>query len=272
MALGTPSVVLHSSDGQRVPRFFDYQAEDSLEMSRVHKTPQASVYVTTSASESGAAIDLTAQGFEFLADNEYLVTLVGRHSNDTIKWRQVWQQVVLGGSTPVLRGNPKLVHAVGRSGSNHLDYGDVQAQATYSGDTATAVAANSSAGCSLGDTTTNTTTFTHPVARATPKLYWVNASADDAALTEQVQASIIAATATTASIFTTGVNTTAFEADGFQAGGTLTAFARIVPPPSVFLSMATANVQVHVGYDASDLVQHYVDVYVSRSEYLPFGA
>lgn len=273
MALGTPVVTLHSSDGQRIPRLFKYLAQDSEEMSRVHRTPQVSGYITTSASESGQIIDLTDQGFEFLADNEYRVTLVGRHSNDTIKWRQVWTQIVQGndGTTPILRGDPRLVEAVGRSGSNELDYGLVHAQATYSTDTATAVAANSSNGCSVGNNTTNTITFTHPVARAAPKLYWLSVSPDVADVAEQLHASgPIAATATTASIFLADLATPS--ADGFDDAGTLTAFAKIVPPPSVDLVMNSNNVEVHVGYDASDLVQHYVDVYVERSEYLPFGA
>jgi hypothetical protein len=237
-------------------------------MSRVHATPQVSGYVTTSASETGQVIDLTDQGFEFEADHEYEVLLVGRHSNDANKWRQTWRQVVLGGATPVLRGNPQLVHAVGRISSTHVDYGEIAAQATYSGDTATPVAANSTAGSALGDNATNTVTLTHPIARATPKRFWAQPARAAAAVAGARTADVVAATSTTASVFISDVATPTAAAPS----GTLTVFGFIVPPPSVALVMNSANVEVHVGYDASDLVQHYVDVYVSRGEFLPFGA
>ena len=270
MALGTPVVTLPGSAGELVPKFMNYHAQIPADVARVHRQPQVSGYVTTAAAESGAVIDLTAQGFEFLADHEYDVILVGRHSNDANKWRQVVRQVVLGGSTPVLRGNPQLVHAVGRISSTHVDYGDCHAQATYSTDTATAVAANSSAGSSLGNNSTNTITLTHPVARATPKyIKGINASADVATVSEAVRAGGVSATSTTFSLFVSDVATPS--ADWFDDAGTLDVDFHIEPPPSVALVMATANVQVHVGYDASDLVQHYVDVFIGEGEYLPFG-
>lgn len=270
MSLGTAVVTKPGNAGLLKTKTYNFLAQDSAQVARTLGQPQCSGYVTTSASETGQIIDLTDEGFTFLADHTYQIILRGRHSNDANRWCQTWVYNLRGGTTPLILGSGSLLKADGHISSTSVEYGYVQAQATYAGDTATAVAASTSAGCSLGNTSTNTTTFTHPIARAAPKLYWVNASPDVATNTEQVNASIFGATSTTASIFTAAVTDGA--ADGFDDVGIITAYAFIVPPPSVALSMNSNNVEVIVGYDASDLIQHYVDVFIGEPEYIPFGA
>lgn len=270
MTLGTASVILPGNAGLLKTKTYNFLAQDVAQVARTLGQPQVSGYITSDGAETGQIIDLTDQGFSFLADHTYQIILRGRHSNDANRWCQSWVYNLRGGTTPLILGSGKLLKADGHISTTAVEYGLVQAQATYAGDTATAVAAGTSAGCSLGNTSTNTTTFTHPIARAAPKHYWVNASPDVATNTEQVNASIFGATSTTASIFTSAVTDGA--ADGFDDVGIITAFGFIVPPPSVFLTMNSNNVEVHIGYDASDLIQHYVDVFVGEPEYIPFGA
>lgn len=270
MTLGTPSVTKPGNAGLLKTKTYAFLAQDEAAVARTLGQPQVQGYMTSDAAESGQIIDLTDQGFTFLADHVYQIILRARHSNDASRWRQTWVYTLRGGTTPLILGSGKLLKADGHISTTAVEYGYVQAQATYAVDTATAVAASTSAGCSLGNTSTNTTTFTHPIARAAPKHYWVSASPDVATNTEQITAAIFGATSTTASIFTAAVTDGA--ADGFDDVGIITAFAFIVPPPSVFLTMNSNNVEVHVGYDASDLIQHYVDVFIGEPEYTPFGA
>ena len=249
MSLGTPVVTVPGNAGFLKTKTYNFLAQDAATVARTLDQPQASGYVTTSGSETGAVIDLTAQGFTFLADHIYQIVLRGQHSNDANRWVQTWVQSVLGGTTPVLLGSAKLLNAFGRISTTEVQYGEISAQATYSGDTATAVAANSTAGSSLGNNATNTVTLTHPIARTSPKWFSAQPGRAAAAVAGARTADIVAATSTTATVFISDLAT-----------------------PSVALVMSTNNVQVHVGYDATDLIQHYVDVFIGEPQYLPFGA
>lgn len=273
MSLGTPVVTKPGNAGLLKTKTYNLLAQDEAQVARTLGQPQISGYVTTSAAETGAVLDLTAQGFTFLADHIYTIVLRGQHSNDANRWVQTWVQSVLGGTTPVLLGTPKLLNAYGRIASDTVQYGECHAQATYAQDTATAVPGNSTAGSSLGNNSTNTITLTHPVARAAPK--WVkgiNASSDAATATEGLHVSAYAAGGTATTMLLYAMDLATPSADGFDDVGVLDVDFFIVPPPSVALVMSTNNVQVHVGYDASDLIQHYVDVFIGDPQYLPFGA
>lgn len=261
--------------GRLKDKFFRFQAQEEALVAKTFGHPVISRYGTTTASESGQLIDLTDElgASAFLADHVYQIILRSRASNDANRWLQTWTQTLLGGATPVLLGSPRLLTASGRISSTAVEYGRCHAQATYAGDTATAVAANSSAGSSLGDNSTNTITLTHPVARITPKyVRGINASSDAVTATEGLHVSGYAAGGSSTTMLLYAMDLATPSADGFDDVGVLDVDFFIVPPPSVFLSMNTAQVEVHVGYDASDLIQHYVDVFIGDGEYLPFGA
>jgi hypothetical protein len=107
--------------------------------------------------------------------------------------------------------------------------------------------------------------LTHPIARATGKrVLGVNASADVATATEVLNATVFPVNATTMSIFT--ADTATPSADGFDDDGRLEVSFYILPPPSIALVMSTNNVQVHVGYDATDNVYHRIEVWATRQD------
>lgn len=273
MTVTVGTVTLPGNQGLLKAKTYNFLAQNEAQVARMLGQPQVSGYGTTTASETGALIDLTDEGFEFLADHVYTIMLRGQHSNDANRWVQCWTQSVLGGTTPVLLGSPQLLNAYGRISTTAVQYGRCHAQATYSQDTATAVAANSSAGSSLGNNSTNTITLTHPVARATPKyVTGINASSDAVTATEGLHVSAYVAGGTSTTILLYAMDLATPSADGFDDVGVLDVDFFIAPPPSVFLAMSTNNVQVHIGYDASDLIQHYVDVFIGEPQYLPFGA
>ncbi len=60
-------------------------------------------------------------------------------------------------------------------------------------------------------------------------------------------------------------------ADGFDDDGRLEVSFYILPPPSVALVMNSNNVEIHVGHDASDVLDHYIEVYVGKTEPAAFS-
>jgi hypothetical protein len=218
---------------------------------------------TTDNTAASQLIDLTDEGVTFPAATLRRIRLRSLATTDNDTYFQEWEQFVWGndGTTPVLVGSAKLLNAVGIINGTVVQYGDCAASATYAGDTATAVAANSTAGSSLGNNSTNTITLTHPIARTTPKIVrGVNASADVATASEQILVTAFPATSTTISLF--AADTATPTADGFDDVGLINCSFFIVPPPSVALVMSSNNVEVHVGHDATDDVYHQVEVFI----------
>lgn len=214
-------------------------------------------------------VDLTTQGLTTPAGHMRLIRWRHWVQTDNDRFYVEYERGLLGGTTPVLLGTRRVTHAHGVIAGTTVAYGEGQAQATYaSADTATAVAGSTSAGWSLGNTSTNTTTLTHPIARATPKYYWVNASPDVATNTEQVNASIFGATSTTASIFTAAVTDGA--ADGFDDVGIITAGGFILPPGDADLVMNSNNVELQITGIASDETRHRVEVFIGRAVQVAF--
>lgn len=256
--------------GFLVKKFLDFLAGSNNQRGKTFGLPDAQNITTTTAAETGQAIDLTDEGFSFLADHLYKVTFRSIASTDNDRWVQTWEQYILGGTTPVLLGSPVLLNAFGVIAGTTVQYGLCHAHATYAGDTATAVAANSTAGSSLGNTSTNTTTLTHPIARATGKrVLGVNASPDVATATELLHAGAFIVNSTTMSIFTGDLATPT--GDGFDDVGQLDVSFYILPPPSIALSMNSDNVEVIIGHDASDEVRHLVQVWIEEdASYAPF--
>lgn len=213
-------------------------------------------------------VDLTDLGVTFPATTMRKIRWLHLLQTDNDRFVVEYERWVLGGTTPVLLGTRKATHSHGVIAGTTVQYGDVQAQATYAVDTATAVAANSTAGSSLGNTSTNTTTFTHPTARSSPKYYWLTTSPDVATNTEQINSAIFGASATTASIFTAAVTDGA--ADGFDDVGVMTAGAFILPPGDCDLVMDSNNVTMKVtGIDA-DETRHRVEIYIGPAIHVAF--
>jgi hypothetical protein len=220
---------------------------------------------TTDNTAASQVMDLTDEGVTFPAGTVRKIRFRSFAVSDNDQWVQDWEQYVLGGTTPVLLGTAKLLNAVGKIASTAVQYGECAASATYAGDTATAVAANSTAGSSLGNNSTNTITLTHPIARTSPKIVrGVNASSDVATASEQLYVTAFPATSTTISLY--AADTATPSADGFDDVGLLNVSFYILPPPSIALVMNSNNVEIHCGHDATDDVYHNVSVFVGPAE------
>lgn len=221
---------------------------------------------TTDNSAASAVIDLTAQGLVFPAKTYRRLRVRSTAVNGTDSWVQEWEQLVYGndGTTPKLLGGARLLLARGQINGTVVDYGNCTARATYSSDTATADAANSSAGSSLGNNSTNTITLTHPIARSSPKrITGINNCPASATASGARHVAGVAATSTTMSLFVTDLATPSAAS---PAPSDLSVDFFIVPPPSVAFAMATNNVTVTAGYDASDNVYHDVEVFIDRAD------
>jgi len=230
---------------------------------------------TTDNSAASSCLDLTTLGLTFPAKSFRTIFFRSTAVNGTDTWRQDWEQEVWGndGTTPKLMGSPRLISARGQINGTVVQYGNCHAAVNFdSSDTAittdvgsSSVSASSSAGSSIGSISTNTAVLTHPIARATgKKINGVNASADVATATETLLATVFPANSTTMSIFT--ADTATPSADGFDDDGRLEVDFFILPPPSIALVMSSNNVQVHVGYDATDNVYHRVEVWAKRAD------
>lgn len=232
----------------------------------------------TTAAETGQAIDLTDEGVTFPASTLRKVTWRVRSRNGTERWVHEYEQYVAGGTTPILLGSARLVNAAADLNGTSSQYGLCHAVANYdSSDTAvttvvgTSDTTGSTAGSSIGNVSTNTATLTHPRARQNSttntvkrRVLGCNASADVATATEQLYATVYPVNGTTMSIFT--ADTATPSADGFDDDGRLEASFYIEPPPSCALAMNSNNVELHIGYDASDNVYHHIEVYIGKAE------
>lgn len=244
----------------------------------LHGGPQFTATAkTTDNSAASEVIDLTDKGVTFPAGTFRKVRFKSTARTDNDVWIQEWEQWVWGndGTTPKLVGTAKLCNAVGEINGTVVQYGNCRAQATYSQDTATAVAANSTAGSSLGNNSTNTITLTHPIARTavgSKYIRGINASADVATATEQLHVTGYVAGGTSTTIVLFAADTATPSADGFDDVGVLDVEFFILPPPSIALVMNSNNVEVHCGHDATDDVYHDVEVFVGQVEHRPVVA
>lgn len=219
---------------------------------------------TTDNSAASAVFSLTGKGITFPANTLRKIRFRSNARNTTDQWVQDWEQYVLGGTTPKLVGTPRLINAVGNINGTVVQYGICHAQATYSTDTATAVAANSTAGSSLGNNATNTITLTHPIARSSPKwIRGINNCPAAATASGARHVAGVTATSTTFSLFVTDLATPSAAS---PAPSALDVEFLILPPPSVALVMNSNAVEIHVGHDASANVFHDIDVYANALE------
>jgi hypothetical protein len=221
---------------------------------------------TTDNTAASEVIDLTTEGVTFPASTIRKIRFRSVARTGADQFVQEWEQSVLGGTTPVLLGTARLINASASLNGVGKQYGHCRAQATYAVDTATAVAANSTLGSSLGDCSSGTVTLTHPLSRAAPKyVTGINSSPDVVLVTEQRHVGAFVANSTTMSLFFADFEATP-AADGFDDVGVLDVSFYILPPPSIALVVTSNNVEVHCGHDATDNVYHYVEVFVGRAE------
>ena len=234
---------------------------------------------TTDNSAASQVIDLTDKGVTFPASTIRKIRFRSIARSDNDQWFQEWEQYVLGGTTPLLLGSARLLNACGNINGTVVQYGNCHAAVNFdSSDTAITtavgtsnVASSSTAGSSIGNISTNTAVLTHPVARASGiRILGINASSDVATATESLLATVFpGASATTMSIYT--ADTATPTGDGFDDDGRLEVSFYILPPPSVALVMNSNNVEIHAGHDASDVLDHYIDVFVGKAEQSAFS-
>jgi hypothetical protein len=264
--------------GLVIKKFFDFFSGNNNQRGRVFALPDYQNVTTTTAAESGQAIDLTDEGAVFLADHIYRCRFRSVATTGDSVWAQEWEQLIYGndGTTPKLLGSARLINAVGSINGTAVQYGQCHAVANYdSSDTAvttvvgTSDTTGSTAGSSIGNISTNTATLTHPIARnnsttntVARRVLGCNASSDVATATEALYATVYPVNATTMSIYTTDLATPS--ADGFDDDGRLEVAFYILPPPSIALSMNSNNVEVLVGHDAADAVRHVVQVWIEQ--------
>lgn len=232
----------------------------------------------TTAAETGQAIDLTDEGVTFAASTVRKIRWRVKSRNGTERWIHEYEQYVAGATTPVLLGSARMINAVADLNGTSSQYGNCHAVANYdSSDTAvttvvgTSDTTGSTAGSSIGNISTNTATLTHPRARQNSttntvkrRVQGVNSSSDVATATEQLFATVYPVNGTTMSIYT--ADTATPSADGFDDDGRLEVSFYLEPPPSCALVMNSNNVELHIGYDATDNVYHDIEVFIGKAE------
>ena len=225
---------------------------------------------TTDNTAASSAMNLTTLGLTFPAKCFRRLFLRSTAVSGADTWTQEWEQVVWGndGTTPKLLGTPRLISAKGQIAGTVVDYGLVRASATFSTGTATNTA-RASAGVTIGNSTSGVATITHPIARAGTKVVSVTAYTDDQTNTTHRQAAIepgVTSTTALLSLLAEGITTSTGVVADFAAVGAVDALLEILPPPSSAFVMATNDVTVHAGYDASDNIYHRLEVWATRAD------
>ena len=269
MTFAAGTVDKPGNTGLLVKKFFDFLAGNNNQRGKSLRLPDAQTVATTTASETGTAIDLTAEGFVFLADYLYKITFRSIATTDNDRWIQEWEQYVLGGTTPVLVGTARLAQARGIINGTVVRYGVVQYHGTTAGATVTN-GADVDSGLSLGNFSSGVATLTHPIARATQRVIATHLSEDAGTIgdTRVIQARV--ASSTTITVNAATQNGTEALTDPLGVNN-VDLEIYILPPPGVALAMATNNVTVTVSHDASDEVRHLVQVWIEEDPlYAPF--
>lgn len=233
-------------------------------------TPQFTATArTTDNTAASNALDLTALGLTFPAKCFRRLFVRSTAVNGADSWTQDIEQVVWGndGTTPVLLGTPRLITSVGEIAGTAVKYGNVEYHGTTSGATVTN-GADVDTGLSLGNFSSGVATLTVPLCRNTSTAMRVRSAhwSEDAGTIGDIRSiQVRAATATT---FTVNVATT----NGTEAVADPTGVNNVdigltlLPPPSVAVVMSTNNVQIHVGYNASDNVYHRIEAWATRAD------
>jgi len=223
-------------------------------------------------------VDLNDQGVTWPTNTMRLIKWRWWEQTDNDRFCVEYERWVLGGTTPVLLGSRRLIHAHGVVASSVVAYGICHAACNFdSSDTAITtavgtsdVATSSTAGSSIGNISTNTAVLTHPVARDGGKrVMGVNSSSDVATASETLFASVFpGASSTTMSIYT--ADTATPSADGFDDDGRLEVSFFIEPPGDCNLVMNSTHVEMQITGIASDETRHRVEIFIGRAVQVAF--
>lgn len=279
--LGTPQVPGVIGGNQLIGKFYDFQAKTAQQLATALGQPNATNRSNTTAAEVSKTIDLTAN-FNFLANQLYRIRLVGRHCTDNDRWLQEWLYLVLGngvGVAPTILGQGALMFAKGVIAGSVVDYGRVRAHFTTSGGTVTmltdsgALGSASAAGVSLGNFTSGSATLTFPIARATPRAISAHIAEDAGTIADVRQlcirsGTLAAGTTCTVDCYDVENASPAKSNPNGTNNGDIELF--ILPPPTIGLVINSTALEVQVGHDASDEVQHDAEVYIDDPRDSPF--
>ena len=271
MTVTAGTVQKPGNTGLTIKKFFDFLAGNNNQRGKVFGQADASNVTTTTANETGQAIDLADEGFTFLADTLYKITFRSIATNANSRWIQVWEQYLLGGTTPVLIGEATLLTAYGINNGTVGAYGRTRYHGTTSGATTTN-GADRSAGHSLGNFASGVATLTIPKSRATARCVSTHFSEDAGTIGDFRDVQVRSASATTMTVNVATVNGT--EALTDPAGtNNIDLGLYILPPPSITLTMNGNNCEVIIGHDTAENVRHAVDVWVEEDPTsAPFAA
>jgi hypothetical protein len=226
---------------------------------------------TTDNTAASNTMDLTTLGLTFPAKSFRRVYFRSTAVNGADTWSQEWEQVVWGndGTTPKLLGSPRLLNCMGQINGTAVQYGLCKGSwPVVDAVIGTINALHSTAGLSIGAFSSGAATITHPIARATVGVRSLGAhfSADVSTIGERRECQVVSQASATTCTLTTATNNGTEAVSDPTDDGELEVELFILPPPSIALVMSTNNVQVHVGYDATDNVYHRVEVWAARAD------
>lgn len=215
-------------------------------------------------------IDLTAQGLTFPATTMRQVKWRHWWQTDNDRYLVEYERWLLGGTTPVLLGTRRVIHAHGVIAASVVAYGALQLHATTSGGTVTVDTGSTSAGVSIGDFTSGASSLTFPLSRATPRVTFAHFAEDAGTIgdvrTIQARAVVVAGTGTVETFTSNG--TEALSSPNGVNNLDLGLFA--LPPGDMDLVMNGNSVECQVTGIASDETRHRVELFFGRAIQVAF--
>lgn len=221
---------------------------------------------TTDNSAASTVIDLTALGVTFPANLTRLIRFRSVARSDTDLYIQDWEQYVLGGTTPKLLGAPRLLNATGHVNGTAGAWGYVECHATTSGATVTNTTGVTSAGVSLGNFSSGVATLTVPSCRTGSCVISAHFSEDAGTVADSRAIQVRAATATTFTVNTFDIQNASPAISSPNGTNNVDIRLFLLPPPTIALALATNNVVLQAGFNASDNLDHLIEAFVGRAE------
>lgn len=221
---------------------------------------------TTDNTAASTVLDLTALGVTFPSNLTRLIRFRSVARSDTDLFIQDWEQYVLGGTTPKLLGSPRLINALGHVAGTASQWGYCEFHGTTSGATVSAVSGVNSAGISCGNFSSGVATLTVPSYRTGSSVLSTAFSEDAGTVADTRLIQVRPATATTFTINTFDVQNASPAISSPNGNNTFDIRLYLLPPPTVALALATNNVVVQAGFNATDNLDHFVEAFIGRTE------
>lgn len=260
-------------------------------IARVMNTPNFEFDVSCTADADDGSIlvlnttsSTAGQGVTFPAGTRRKIRMLlqskGGGGTTGNKWVQEVEQYVLGGTTPVIQGAPRLIDAHGNIGSREVKYGDVVFQGTVSGaGSVGAVAEGNEADLAFGDFSSGVSAITQIPANRSVRVLGASLLNDDGTPgADQAHLLMVdlddgVTTGKLVAVSASGSGTTGGEEVNPPDGSEVHLAFRILPPPNIHLQMATASVQIHLDHNvfgsATTPSKHHCQVWVGPLEYDP---